>query len=169
MILHFGLSTLQGKPRSMRDGQWKSTFKFTIRQSLRLPVTPTTNTKGNDMANWGWNVMGWTSDKDKQIEELRAENGKLRRMYDEVLESEHNLNVQVEKLQATNDELIAENKSNHNVGIQYRTSAERLSLQVDDLTQQIATRNTQIVNLKNRVQNMENSITRCLMEIGNRS
>ena len=52
MILHVGLSTLQGKPRSMRDGQWKSTFKFTIRQSLRLPVTPTTNTKGNDMATF---------------------------------------------------------------------------------------------------------------------
>ena len=121
------------------------------------------------MANWVWNVIGWTSDKDKQIEELRAENDKLRRLYDEILESEHRLSVQVDKLQLTNDELIAENKSNHNVGVEYRTSAERLSLQVDDLTQQIATRNTQIVNLKNLVQNMENSITRCLMEIESRS
>ena len=121
------------------------------------------------MAKWISNVTSWTSNKDKQIEKLRAENVKFRKMCDEVLETENRLKSQITELQAANDELIAENKSNHNIGIQYRTSAERLSLQVDDLKQQIAIRNTQIVNLKSRVQNMENSITRCLTEIENRS
>lgn len=117
------------------------------------------------MATWIWNVIGWTSDKDKQIEELRAENAKLRKMCDEVLESEHNLNVQVLELQAANDELIAENKLNHNVGIEYRTSAERLSGQNEDLQRQIAIRNIQIVTLKNRVQKLANSITMAYMGI----
>jgi primosomal protein N'' len=109
--------------------------------------------------------MGWTSNKYPKLEALRAENDKLRRLYDEVLESEHNLNVQVEKLQATNDELIAENKSNHNVGVEYRDSAQRLSAQVEDLQRQVTTRNMDIVALKNRVKRLECAITQAVNAI----
>ena len=113
--------------------------------------------------------MDWASNKAPKLEALRAENVTLRRLYDEVLESENNLNVQIAKLQATNDELIAENKSNHTIGIEYRTSAERLSVHVEDLQRQVTTRNMDIVALKNRVKHLENSIARCVMEVENRS
>lgn len=165
MILHVGLSTLQGKPRSMRDGQWKSTFKFTTRQSLRLPVTPTTNTKGNDMANWIWNVIGWKSDQDPKLEALRAENVTLNKACDKLIEIENRLKVQITELQAENDELIAENKSNHNIGIEYRDSAQRLSVQIEDLQRQITTRNMDIVNLKNQLKKLTDSITRAYVAI----
>lgn len=109
--------------------------------------------------------MDWASNKAPKLEALRAENVTLRRLYDEVLESENNLNVQIAKLQATNDELIAENKSNHTIGIEYRTSAERLSVQVEDLQQQVTARNMQIVNLKNQMKKLTDSITMAYMEI----
>lgn len=117
------------------------------------------------MANWIWNVMDWASNKAPKLEALRAENVTLRRLYDEVLESENNLNVQIAKLQATNDELIAENKSNHTIGIEYRTSAERLSVHVEDLQRQVTTRNMDIVALKNRVKSLEYAITKAFNEI----
>jgi hypothetical protein len=165
MILHIGLSTLQGKPRSMRDGQLKSTFRFTIRQSLRLPVTPATNTKGNDMANWIWNVMDWASNKAPKLEALRAENVTLNKACDVFLEGVNRLKVQITELQAANDELISENKSNHNVGVEYRDSAQRLSVQVEDLQRQVATRNMDIVALKNRVKRLEDAITQAVNAI----
>lgn len=64
-----------------------------------------------------------------------------------------------------NDELIAENKSNHSVGVEYRDSAQRLSVQVEDLQRQVTTRNMDIVDLKNRVKRLECAITQAVNEI----
>ena len=128
------------------------------------------------MKTWIWNVIGWTSNQGNQIEELRAENVTLNKLRaenvtlnkrcDVLIEIENRLKVQITELQAANDELIAENKSNHNVGIEYRTSAQRLSVQVEDLQRQVTARNMQIVNLKNQMKKLTDSITKAYMEIG---
>lgn len=172
MTLHVGLSTLQGEPvkkRIIHTGEnfavlvserqihWKSILTPTIRHSLRLPGTPTTNTKGNDMATWIWNGLGW-SHKDKQIKELRAENVKLQKLCDKVLESEHRLNVQVVRLQEEKDKLIFDNKSNQNVEMEYRESAERFSGQNDDLRRKLDDSLTTICNLHQRMAVLENAI-----------
>ena len=107
------------------------------------------------MANWIWNVIGWKSDQDPKLVALRAENVTLNKACDKLIEIENRLKVQITELQAENDELIAENKSNHSVGVEYRDSAQRLSVQVEDLQRQVTTRNMDIVALENRVQNLQ--------------
>jgi hypothetical protein len=153
MTLHFGLSTLQGKLENMRDGQLKFTFTPTIRHSLRLLGTPTTNTKGNDMS-----IFSWNESKSERILELQSENVKLRSELDEVLESNCELDAQVILLQSAHDDLLAENKSLHNIGMQYRESAERLKKERDDLKLRLDDCLTKICTLHERVAVLENAI-----------
>ena len=168
MTLHFVLNTSQGKLENKhithscenfavlayeRKIQCRSTWTPTTRQSLSLPGTPTTNTKGNDMGLFCWNKS-----KLARIAELQSENVKLRNVCDEVLEREHELDVQVLKLQAENDNLVAENKSVHNIGIEYRDSAERLAKERDELKVRLDGCQTEICKLHNRLDVFENAI-----------
>lgn len=103
-------------------------------------------------------IFSWSESNSAKIAELQSENVKIRKMFDEVLESEHNLNVKVEKLQLANDELIAENKSLNNIGIEYRESAERLAKERDESKLRLDDCLTQICKLHDRVAVFENAI-----------
>jgi predicted RNase H-like nuclease (RuvC/YqgF family) len=53
-------------------------------------------------------LFNWNESKLARIAELQSENAKLRKMCDEVLESEHRMNVQAMRLQKEKDELIVD-------------------------------------------------------------
>ena len=110
--------------------------------------TPATNTKGNDMANWIWNVIGWTSNKDPKLEELRAENVTLRAENAELTE-------QNQKLLEENRKLIWEEKW--------------LVNQTANLQREIISRNRTIVALNNRVTNFVESINRACAAVSDDS
>ena len=116
------------------------------------------------MATWIWNGLGCTH-KDKQIAEMQSENVKLRSKFDEVLEREHELDVEVLQLQSALDDLFAENESLHNIGIEYQGSEEQLKKERDDLKNQLDARDIKIASMRSHIENLEHAITDLFLAI----
>ena len=95
------------------------------------------------MATWIWNGLGCTH-KDKQIAEMQSENVKLRSKFDEVLEREHELDVDALQLQSAVDELFKER---------------------DDLKNQLDARDIKIASMKIHIENLERAITDSFLAI----
>jgi hypothetical protein len=109
------------------------------------------------MATWIWNGLGWTH-KDKQIAELRAENAKSKRLFDETLQRNCELDVQIILLQSAHDDLIARNEKLASMGVEYRDSAERLKKERDESKLRLDDCLTKICKLHDRVAVFENAI-----------
>jgi len=125
------------------------------------------------------NMFGWNQSKLARIAELEEQNRELQEIRESLLHevgriqgefmvmrdvvdecrecSEQQRNI-AERLEKERDDLVAENKSVHNIGIEYRESAERFSGQNDDLRRKLDDSLTKICKLHERIAVLENAI-----------